>query len=128
MTRTNGGQRRDGETLVFTCAGASHTGQVANRTGIELRRAGEGTLFCVAALAAEIPDKLERTRKAAVCVAVDGCEDRCSKKILQKLGLDPDVHVVITDLGVEKQPDVPTIIDDTLTTLAAVRKGLAELQ
>jgi uncharacterized metal-binding protein len=91
-----------GETLVFTCAGAAYPGQVANRAGVDLMKQGDGQLFCIAAVAAEIPEKMERTAKAHIRVAIDGCEDHCCRKVLEKAGMRVDAHVVVTDLGIER--------------------------
>ena len=101
-----------GETLIFTCAGAAHSGQVANRAGLQLRQEGVGTLFCTAAVAAEIPDKLERARNAKRRIVIHGCKDRCCGKIMAKVGMPVDLHVPLCDLGIEKQPAEPSLIND----------------
>ena len=117
-----------GETLIFTCAGAAHTGQVANRAGVELATEKEGKLFCVAAVAAEIPQTLERARSAKVRVAIDGCEDHCCRKLLEKAGLSAEVHIVVTNLGIEKAPKEPQMITDAKRTVGAVKEKLATLR
>jgi uncharacterized metal-binding protein len=101
-----------GETLIFTCAGAAHCGQVANRAGVQLRQEGAGALFCTAAVAAAIPDKLERTRNAERRVVLDGCEDRCSRKIMDQAGIPVELDVMLADLGIERQPAQPSLITD----------------
>ena len=108
-----------GETLLFTCAGAAHVGQVANRAGVQLRQEKAGMLFCAAAVAAEIPEKLARTCAAGRRVAIDGCSDDCARKILERAGVAVDVHVRVTDLGIEKQPAEPSLINDTRKVVAA---------
>jgi len=102
-----------GETLIFTCAGAAHTGQVANRAGVQLAQQRAGKLFCIAAVGAAIADKMERVRAAAQRVAIDGCDDHCCRKILEKAGAPVDLHVVVTDLGIQKQPVEPHLVVDT---------------
>ena len=102
-----------GETLIFACGGASHAGQVANRAALSLSFNGKGQAFCIAAVAARIGEKLERARKAARRVAVDGCEDGCVRKTLEAAGLAADVQVTLTtDLGLEKSPQRPDILWD----------------
>ena len=113
-----------GEILVFTCAGAAHTGQVANRAGVQLRQDKAGALFCAAAVAAEIPDKLERARQAGRRIAIDGCEDDCCRRILEKSGMPVDLHLRITDLGIEKQPAKPSLINDTKKVVDHLRDRL----
>ena len=101
-----------GETLIFTCAGAAHSGQVANRAGVQAMQQGVGSLFCIAAVAADIADKMDRARKAGRRIAIDGCDDHCCRKVMEKAGLTVEVHVVATDLGIEKKPAQPDMIGD----------------
>jgi len=102
--------KNGGETLVFTCAGAAYSGQVANRAGVDLMKAGAGTLFCAAAVAADRPDKVERTREAACRVVIDGCDEDCARRILETAGMNVDVHIDVTTLGIEKSPEHPHIL------------------
>jgi uncharacterized metal-binding protein len=38
----------------------------------------------------------------AYSTAIDGCDVDCTLRTLQAVGLGPSVHVVITELGIEK--------------------------
>ncbi len=114
------------EKLVFTCAGAAYSGQAANRAGVQLMEQGAGQLFCIAAVAAGIEQKVERARSAALRVAIDGCEDQCARKTLEKAGLSADVHVVLTELGIEKKPAQPNLINDSRKVVERVRTLMAE--
>lgn len=102
--------RKSGETLFFTCAGAAHSGQVANRAGLSLMRARRGNLFCISAVAAGIPDLTDRARRAGMRVVIDGCQNHCARKIMENAGLPVDVHVDVTHLGIEKQPAHPHLL------------------
>lgn len=117
----------NGETLIFTCAGAAHSGQVCNRVGVALAQEGIGNLFCVAAVGAAIPDKLERARKAGKRVVIDGCEDQCARKIIAKAGLPVDFHVDATQLGIEKKPAAPSLINDSKRVVVHVKEAVAQL-
>jgi uncharacterized metal-binding protein len=66
----------------------------------------------IAAVGAAIPEKVERTRGAASRVVIDGCADHCARKIMDKAGFQVDLHVDVTDLGIEKSPERPRMIDD----------------
>ncbi len=114
----------DGERLIFTCAGAAYSGQVANRSGVQLMEQGAGSLFCIAAVAAGIEQKLERAQKAGRRVAMDGCEDHCVRKVLEKAGQKADVHVVLTDMGIEKKPVQPNLISDAKRVVETVKQRL----
>jgi len=113
-----------GENLIFTCAGASHAGQVANRAGVQAMQQGAGNLFCVAAGAADIPDKMDRVRKAAKRIVIDGCDDHCARKIMEKAGVPVDAHVVLTDIGIEKKPAQPDMIGDAKKVVDKVKAAV----
>jgi uncharacterized metal-binding protein len=115
----------DGETLIFTCAGAAYSGQVANRSGVQLMEQGAGGLFCVAPAPAGIDQKMDRARTAGRRVAIDGCEDHCVRKVLEKAGLSADLHTVLTDMGIEKKPAQPDMINDAKKVVDAVKQILA---
>ncbi|MFH1749009.1 MAG: putative zinc-binding protein [Planctomycetota bacterium] len=115
-----------GETLIFTCAGAAHSGQVANRAGISLMQEGQGNLFCIAAVGAAIPDKLERARNAGKRVVIDGCEDHCARKIMEQANLPVDLHVDVTTLGIEKKPAEPHLIVDAKRVVEHVAETLSQ--
>src|SRR3990172_5452515 len=114
----------NGETLVFTCAGAAYSGQVSNQAGVRLHREKAGNLFCIAAVAANRPEKMERARNAQTRVAIDRCEDHCCKIILEEAGLPVDVHVVATDLGIEKKPEAPRMAEDSARIVEEVKRSL----
>lgn len=116
-----GGTGNTGGTLIFTCAGAAHSGQVANRAGVQAMQQGVGRLLCIAAVAADVADKTEQTRQADRRIVIDGCEDHCCRKVMEKAGMAVDVHVVATDLGIEKKPGRPDMIGDVKKVVERVR-------
>lgn len=118
-------QSTNEDILIFTCAGAAHAGQVANRAGVKLTEEAVGQLFCTAAVAARIADKLERTQKARNRVAIDGCEDHCCRRVLEDAGFSVDAHVVVTDLGIDKQSPDPHLLLDAIRVVVDVKKMLA---
>lgn len=114
-----------GETLLFPCAGAAHCGRVAYQAAFRLAGEGQGNVFCLAAVAAKIEDKLERTCAAARRVALDGCDDHCARKTLEGAAMPVDVHLVLTDIGIERKPEHPKVTDDAARVATHVR-GMLE--
>jgi len=114
----------DRESLIFTCAGAAYSGQVANRAGVDLAQAGAGSLFCITAVAAEIPGKLDRTANAGRRIVIDGCDDHCARKVIEKAGFPVDLHVEITTLGITKQVEKPAMSDDSRRVVEHVLREL----
>jgi len=116
------------ETLLFPCAGAAHCGRVAYDAAIRLTGEGLGKVFCLAAVAAEVPDKLGRARAAGVRVAIDGCEDHCARRTLERADLPVDVHLVLTELGVERNPACAGVTADARGVVEIARKRLGTLR
>jgi len=109
-----------GETLLFSCAGAAHCGQVANKATLLLAEDGVGKVFCTAAVSAGIPDKMARARRATRRVALDGCDDHCTRITLENAGLTVDLHVVGTDLDIDRVPSCPRTLVDARKMASAV--------
>lgn len=91
-----------GSALIFACAGGSNVGQMSNEAAIALEKAGVGKLFCLAGVGGHVEGIMEKTRAAACTIAIDGCDIDCARKTLEAAGIAPSVHVVITQLGIEK--------------------------
>jgi len=120
-----GNDTPNGETLIFSCAGAAHCGQVANQAALQLTRDGAGKIFCLAAVSASIPEKMKRTREAALRIVIDGCDDHCARITMEKAGIAVDAHLVVTDTGVEKMPAQPRITADATRISEAICAQIA---
>jgi len=90
------------QVLLFACAGGSNVGQVSNEAAIALEKAGVGKLFCLAGIGGHVEGIVNTTKAAGCTIAIDGCDIDCVRKTLEAAGIEPSVHVVITDLGIEK--------------------------
>jgi uncharacterized metal-binding protein len=91
------------EVLFFPCAGGSNCARIADRAAVELHNAGRGRLFCLAGIGGHVQGLIESAKAAKVLVAIDGCPLACARKTLEHAELAPDVHLVVSDLGVEKR-------------------------
>lgn len=88
--------------LLLACSGGSNVGQITNEAAKALDQLGLGNMSCAIGVGAQLPAFVEAARNG-LCVALDGCGVACVKTALVNAGLAPDAHVVVTDLGVEKQ-------------------------
>jgi len=95
----------DKKTLIYACSGGSNVGQITNDAAKELTRLGVGKMACVVGLAAHIAAFEDGAREADKLVVIDGCEKACAAIAVKHLGFSPDVQVIATDLGIEKQPN-----------------------
>ena len=109
------------EILLFPCSGGSNVGQIANAVAVRLTRDGQAKMFCLAGLGGDLKQMIEPTKSADVRVAIDGCPVGCAVATLRRHGLEPEVALVVTELGIEKNKN----FDLQSKHLDQVREALA---
>ncbi|HOK58063.1 MAG TPA: putative zinc-binding protein [Methanothrix sp.] len=107
---------------IFTCSGGSNVGQLANAAGRELTAQGYGRISCLAGITASIRGITASAQGADAIVSIDGCSLECCRKSLELCGFQPDLCVVITELGVKKSPDL-SISEEELRIVVDAIKG-----
>ncbi len=90
------------EILIFSCAGSSNVGQIANQAAIMLSQEGIGRYFCLAGIGGHVSGMIESTKAGKMLVAIDGCPAGCAKKTLEHVAFNIDEYVQVTELGIEK--------------------------
>ena len=118
------------EVIIFSCAGSSNVGQIANQAAIKLAQGGIGRYFCLAGIGGHVSGMIESTKAGKMLIAIDGCPVACAKKTLEHAGFRIDEYVQTTDLGIEKNHNLnlnPFDVDkvaDHLATQISMRRGL----
>ena len=90
------------EIIIFSCAGSSNVGQIANQAAIKLAQSGIGKYFCLAGIGGHVSGMIESTKAGKMLIAIDGCPVACGKKTLGHAGFNIDEHVQVTEFGIEK--------------------------
>jgi len=93
------------EVLIFPCSGGSNVGQIANEAAKNLSNLGHGKMYCLAGIGGHVSGITESTKTAKKLIAIDGCPVSCAKKTLEHAGFKADVHLVVTDLDIQKNND-----------------------
>lgn len=112
------------EILIFPCSGGSNVGQIANETAKDLTTLGHGKMYCLAGIGGHVSGLVESTKAAKKIVAIDGCPVACAKKTLEHAGFKIDVHVVVTELGIQKVLDFMMDNDEIKRVVDAVLSKL----
>ena len=118
------------EILIFSCAGSSNVGQIANQAAIKLVQGGVGRYFCLAGIGGHVSGMIESTKAGKMLIAIDGCPVGCAKKTLEHTGFNIDEYIQVTELGIEKNHNLnlnPFDVDkvaDHLATQISRRRGL----
>jgi uncharacterized metal-binding protein len=100
------------EILIFSCAGSSNVGQIANQAAMRLSQDGLGRYFCLSGIGGHVSGMIESTRAGKMLVAIDGCPVACARKTLEHVGFDINEYVQVTDLSIEKNHDFNIDLSD----------------
>ena len=96
--------------FVFPCSGCADVGEVADRVARKISQSGRLKMFCLAGIGAGIASFVTKAKNATRNVTVDGCSIGCAKKMIEKIGLQPQSYI-LTDMGLVKGE---TVISDDL--------------
>ena len=88
--------------LIFSCAGSSNVGQIANQAAVRLAQEGVGRYFCLAGIGGHVRGMIESTKAGKMLIAIDGCPVGCARKTLEHTGFTIDEYVQVAGLGIEK--------------------------
>jgi len=112
------------EILIFSCSGCSNVGQIANEAAKRLSSQGVGGMYCLAGIGGHVSGFAESTREVKKVVAIDGCPVHCARKTLEHAECPVTIHVVVTDLGVQKKSDFHLDDKDIVKVENAVKEEL----
>ena len=112
--------------LLYACSGGANVAEVADRAARELMCEGQGSMFCLAGLGADIPGMIQTARDADLNVVIDGCPMDCAKKVFDRHGLSNYRQIKVTDLGIEKAKGVRCTQEQVDRTIAKAKEVLAQ--
>lgn len=100
---------------IFSCSGASNVGQLTYRAVTDICKSPFGMHRSITKVATNQSKELFGN-----IVIVDGCDLQCAKKLLNSFDIKEKYHLIITDLGIEKDEN-PTFSKEDL---ALVKDGI----
>ena len=112
--------------LLYACSGGANVAEISDRAARELMFAGEGTMFCLAGLGADIQGMVQTAKDADLNLVIDGCSMGCAKKSFDRHGLTNYKQIKVTDLGIEKLKGVRCTAQQVDTVIAKAKETLAE--
>ncbi|SBV37025.1 DGC domain containing protein [uncultured Stenotrophomonas sp.] len=89
--------------LVYSCSGCSSAAQMANHLALQLDRAGEAEMSCIAGVGGGVTGLVRTAQSKRPILALDGCVLRCVSACLANAGVVADTHLVLSDYGVKKR-------------------------
>jgi len=112
--------------LLYACSGGANVAEISDRAARELMFAGEGTMFCLAGLGADIQGMIQTARDADLNLVIDGCPMDCAKKVFDRHGLTNYRQIKVTDLGIEKAKCARCTAEQVDIVVAKAKETLTE--
>ncbi len=106
--------------MILACSGGSNVGQLSNQTAVEMTREGFGKMFCLAGIGGQLSGFVQSAKDVENMVAIDGCPVGCAKAILEQADVPLKNHVIIIDLGIEKNKNFDLQTKDIAKVKSAV--------
>ena len=76
---------------------------MANQLALQLDRAGLAEMSCIAGVGGGVEGLVRTARSGRRIVALDGCVLHCVQACLAQAGVEPDVHLTLSEYGVKKR-------------------------
>ena len=89
--------------IVYSCSGCSSAAQMANYMALQLDRAKNAEMSCIAGLGGDVKKMVRIAKQATRIIAIDGCPLSCAKATLKRHGLKPEIYYQLSDMGVKKE-------------------------
>jgi uncharacterized metal-binding protein len=106
--------------FIFSCSGAADVGGIADGAARSMSESGIAKMYCLAGVGARVEQIVTNVEAAEQLVSVDGCDNDCSRKVLEAAGFRPALHIRVTELGMEK--------GNTPVTKERVREVMEEIR
>lgn len=104
---------------LVTCSGISNTGKLTTQAGMLLMQRKPGMFLCMNCKQSAESLRLD-AGGAERLIVLDGCTDCCATKKLTAAGLSADVHIIATELGIEKNGMADVQYDEIEKVVCAV--------
>ena len=89
--------------LVYSCSGCSSVAQLANQCAVRLDREQLAEMSCISGVGGGVPALTQLACSGRPILAIDGCALACVKACLTQVGIVPDTHLVLNQMGARKR-------------------------
>jgi uncharacterized metal-binding protein len=108
--------------IIWVCDGAANVGQVGQAIAILLTNMDKARMCCTTAIAAASKPHLDIAERAKKNIVIDGCENRCASKVLDKAG--KKIHYAITiSKYLQKVPTLDIYMGDVKKIAQTIMEG-----
>lgn len=89
--------------LVYSCSGCSSAAQLANTMAVRLDRNQLAEMSCIAGVGGGVKPLVKTAASGRPMIVLDGCPLHCAKQCLANQGIEPTVHIDLSQFGVKKR-------------------------
>jgi uncharacterized metal-binding protein len=90
------------KTLIYSCSGCSSAAQLANTVAVRIDRESIAEMSCIAGVGGDVPSLVRVAKSGRPITVIDGCALQCAKNCLNRHGITPQRHFVLSEFGVKK--------------------------
>jgi uncharacterized metal-binding protein len=110
--------------VLITCSGLSNTGRLTTQIATILMSRHPATITWVKAHKG-LENIANAVEDADLTIVLEGCSDHCASKKIIDVGIKADIHLVATELGVEKNGMAEVQWSDIEKVLASVEQKIS---
>jgi uncharacterized metal-binding protein len=110
--------------VLVTCSGISNTGKLTTQAACSLMQRRPGR-FLWTHVKKSVASLEEECRDSEQVIVLDGCTDCCASKKCAGAGINPQIHIIATDLGIEKNGMADVQYQEIERVVAAVQGALS---
>ncbi len=108
--------------LVYACSGCSNVAQMANNVAVVLDRAGDAEMSCISGVGGGVRKLVNQAKSGRRIIALDGCPLHCVSCCLKNVGVKPDIHLTLSNLGYKKKYGEDFSADDCKKVANEIRE------
>ena len=110
--------------ILITCSGLSNNGRLTTQVATILMSRHPSDFTWLKA-STELEKLSEAANDADLIIIIEVCSDHCASKKIIDVGIKADIHLVATELGIEKNGMAEVQWSDVEKMLGAVKQQLA---
>ena len=114
---------------ITSCPGGSNVSLMSYKAASILDKEGVCTFVRISGEKARKKDAerlLEADQKAEKWILLDGCEKGCGLEALSLVGIAPDVRLIVTNFGIERENKIDFTKDELEMVVRAAREPLKQ--
>lgn len=113
--------------IVYSCSGCSNLALIAHDLALNLDRDGIADMSCISGVAGNVPEVVEFARSGRPIIAIDGCDQQCTKACANNCDVTIDHYFELSQFGIAKHGKWEGSLSENSIALNAVYQQLMDL-